>query len=141
MGSLEEVNRLAASGMSEFRIQSYDGWRLLVVGGFDLCYYHDIELTFTDVAHINLPTAFYWPAFEDVGQCGCCDRRRFAVRAEDSEWEVIAQTVEVVIGKVYHYDRGEPLQPGERIAPWVGRGGRADGRSSPEEAGEASASG
>jgi hypothetical protein len=124
VGTLEEVNRLAATGMSEFRIQSYDGWRLLIVGSFDLCYYHDIELIFTDVAYINLPTDFYEPAFSDAGQClcGCCKRRRFAVRADDGEWEVVAQTVEVVIGKVYHYDRGEQLLPGERIAEWVQRG-------------------
>jgi hypothetical protein len=123
MGKLEEVNRLASSGMSEFRIESYDGLRLLLVGSFDLCYYHDIELAFTDVAHINLPTEFYEPEFADVGQCqcDCCKRRRFAVRAEGSVWEVIAQAVDVVIGKVYHYDRGDELKPGERIADWVPR--------------------
>ena len=87
MATLEDVNRLAASGMNEFRIQSYDGWQLLVVGSYDLCHYHNIEVTFTDVAHINLPTAFYWPAFADIGRCECvcCQRRRFAVRAEDRE--------------------------------------------------------
>jgi hypothetical protein len=121
---LDDVNRLAASGMSEFRIQSYDGWRLVVVGSFDLCYYHDIEMTFTDVAHVNCPTAFYWPSFADAGkcQCECCERRRFVIRAEDAGWEIIAQTVKVEIGKVYHYDRGSQIQPGERIADRVKTG-------------------
>ncbi len=113
MGTLEEVNRLAASGMSEFRILSYDGWRLLVVGSFDLCYYHDVELTFTDVAHINCPTDFHWPMFSDAGLSPCHERRRFAIRADDGEWEVIAEAVEVAIDKVYHHDR-EQDEPNER---------------------------
>jgi type III restriction enzyme len=58
--------------------------------------------------------------------------RRFAVRAEGAPWGVIVQTVEVVIGTVYHDDRGEQLQPGERTAEWVRRkpaepGAAADG--------------
>lgn len=112
MGTFEEVNRLAASGMSEFRIQSYDGWRLLVVGSFDLCYYHDVEVTFTDIAHINCPTEFSWPTFSDAGPSPCRERRRFAIRADDGVWEIIAKAVEVGIGKVYHHDR-ERGQSGE----------------------------
>src|SRR5688500_12685540 len=42
-------------------------------------------------------------------------------RADDGGHEIIARSVEVVLGMVYYYDRGERLQPGERIAEWVKR--------------------
>src|SRR4051812_46844608 len=110
---LDEVNRLSASGVDEFRFESFDGSRLLVIGSFDLCYYHDIEMTFTEVEFIRCPTYLREPQFRDAGQKG--DGRRFEIRTDEGLFEIVAESVSVVIGKVYHYDRGEQLKAGERI--------------------------
>jgi hypothetical protein len=115
--TLDEVNRLSAGGVDEFRFESFDNSRLIVVGGFDLCYYHVVELTFTEVEFICCPTNFREPQFRDAGAKG--DRRRFEIRTDEGLFEIVAESVSVVIGKVYHYDRGAELQPGERIAAWV----------------------
>lgn len=44
---------------------------------------------------------------------------RFEIMTEDGTFEIIAESATIQMGKVYHYDRGVQLQPGERIAPWV----------------------
>ena len=115
----DEVNQLAAAGLDEFRIESFDGSRLVVIGSFDLCYYHDVELSFTEVSFIRCPTRFREPAFREVGKTE--DGRRFEIRAGEEVFEIVAESVLVAVGKVYHYDRGDLLQPGERIASWVKR--------------------
>jgi hypothetical protein len=116
----DEVNRLSANGIAEFRIGSFDGSQLLVIGSFDLSYYHDVELTFTEVEFIRCPTYFCEPHFRDAGKMG--DGRQFEIKTDEGLFEIIAECVSVVIGKVYHYDRGEELKDGERIADWVKRG-------------------
>jgi hypothetical protein len=98
----------------------------VVVGSFDLCYYHDVEVHFVGVDRIKLPVWFKCPEFSDEGPVsdpwsGVPNPRRFVIRADDGQHEVIAESVEVVVGTVYYYDRGAQLQPGERIAPWVKR--------------------
>jgi hypothetical protein len=35
-----------------------------------------------------------------------------------ADFEIISTKLEIVIGMVYHYER-EPLEPRERIAPWI----------------------
>jgi hypothetical protein len=119
VATLEEVNRLSTGGVNEFRVESFAGTQLVVIGSFDLCYYHDIELTFTEVEFIHCPTYFREPQFQDAGRSG--EGRRFEIRTDEGRFEIVAESVSVVLGKVYHYDRGADLQPGERIAPWVKR--------------------
>ena len=122
MDAFHEVNDLAATGRAaHFRLVSYDGGRLLIVGSFDLTYYHDVELSFVDVCRINCPTEFHWPQFRDSGVSLGDGGRRFTVRTDEGTFEIVAERAEVAIGKVYHYDRGDELLPGERIAPWVRR--------------------
>jgi hypothetical protein len=120
MATLDEVNRLAVAGVDEFRFESFDGFLLLIIGSFDLCYYHDIELLFTEVEFISCPTYFCEPQFRDAGPKN--DGRRFEIRTDEGLFEIVAEGASVVLGKVFHYDRGEQLQPGERIAAWVKRG-------------------
>ena len=119
MATLDDVNRLAAGGMDEFRFESFDGSRLVVIGGFDLSYYHDVELTFVDVEFIHCPTYFLDPRFRETGPRG--QGRGFEIKTREEVFEIVADSVSAVIGKVYHYDRGAALQPGERIADWVKR--------------------
>jgi hypothetical protein len=123
--TLADVNELALHH-SDFHILSFDGHRLVVVGSFDLCYYHGIELHFTEVAHVNCPVWFNGPEFSDEGRisdagCSIDEPRRFVIHTYEGRYEIIARHLEVLFGTVYYYDRGEQLMPGERIAPWVKR--------------------
>ncbi len=119
MALFDEVNRLSAGGVSDFRLQSYDGWQLVAIGSFDLCYYHDVELRFSGVSYINCPTAFFEPHFQEVGLVE--GGRRFAIKTDAGQFEIVAESVSIVIEKVFYYDRGAELKPGERIADWVKR--------------------
>ena len=125
MTTLLEVNELA-KGHTDFHMQSFDGYRLVLVGSFDLCYYHYIELHFTEVAHVDCPVWFYSPEFHDEGLIddagsSVCEPRRFTIETCEGKYQIIAKNLEVALGWVYYYDRSEPLQSGERIAPWVNR--------------------
>jgi hypothetical protein len=113
MPSLEDVNKLVAAGCFEFSISSFDGQRLLIVGSRDLCYYHNVELVFDEVTYINCPVDFHDPQFAK-GQ-----ERFFEIQAEGENFSIAASAVSIDICTVFHYDRGELLQPGERIADWV----------------------
>ncbi len=112
-----EVNKFATN--AEFRIDSFDGSRLVLIGSFDLCYYHDVELTFTEVSFIRCPTYLREPQFREAGKTE--GGTRFEIKTEEGAFEIVAESAVVAAGKVYHYDRGSQLQPGERIAPWVKR--------------------
>ncbi len=125
VATLAELNEIA-KGHTDFHVVSFDGHRLVVVGSFDLCYYHGIEVHFVGVDRINLPVWFDRPEFTDEGPVsdplsGVEHPRRYVIRADCGRHEVIAESVEIVVGMVYYYDRGAQLQPGERIAPWVKR--------------------
>ena len=115
----DEVNQLSADGVDEFRFHSFDGSRLVLIGSFDLSYYHDVEVTFTEVAFIRCPTYIRGPKFCEAGKGE--DGTRFEIATDEGTFEIVAESAAVAVGKVYHYDRGEQLQPGERIAPWVKR--------------------
>jgi hypothetical protein len=113
----DEVNKFAAN--AEFRIESFDGSRLVLIGSFDLCYYHDVEVTFTEAAFIRCPTYLREPKFREAGKTE--DGMRFEITTDEGTFEIAAESAAVGVGKVYHYDRGAQLQPGERIAAWVKR--------------------
>ena len=110
MASLEEVNHLAQAAC-DFRWQSFDGSRLLIIGSFDLSYYHDIELSFVDVSFVHCPTNFSYPRIEDAG-CGP-KGHRYVIHTDDGEFEIIAETLEATIGKVLHYDAADQPFPGK----------------------------
>lgn len=106
MASLADVNELA-KGHTDFHIQSFDGYRLVIIGSFDLCYYHYIELRFTEVAHIDCPVWFNSPEFSDEGRisdvgCSIDEPRRFVIHTYEGRYEIIARNVEVSLGLVHH---------------------------------------
>ncbi len=128
MATLADINRLLASWVDSYHIKSFDGWRLVLVGSFDLSYYHDVELTFSGVESIRCPVYFTAEGFRDAGpggESGNC--RRFEITADDGPHEIVAESVAIELVKVYYYDRAESLKPGERIAEWVKRGGAEPG--------------
>ena len=116
MSTLIDANNLK---LWDYRIQHFDGSELLVIGSNNLVYYHDVELVFTDVCRIDCAINFHPPQFHDFGPCPCgCGASQYHIQAEDSEFTIAAEKLEIVLGTVFHYQRNE-LKPGERIAPWV----------------------
>jgi hypothetical protein len=129
----DTLNALAARGVDQFRVQSFDSSRLVIVGSFDLCYYHNVEVEFTDVAYVASATNFFEPKF----RLGTPHERRFLVPvigdsddnlycidadagSEPHTFFVVARTAVVTEGNVYHNPRPD-LKAGKRIAPWVKR--------------------
>jgi hypothetical protein len=114
---LDEVNRLVAGGVDEFLLFSYSEGNLVVLGGFDVNSYHDVELTFHGVKRIHCPTSLRDPVFRDEGPAES-GRRLYSIESGGQRYEIVARGVTVSLGRFYHYDRAN-LQPGERIANWV----------------------
>lgn len=123
---------LAQTNIDEFRIYRWQSSRLVVVGSFDHCYYHEVAVHFVDVVATQLPeyisahrfrvaTAeereafFEWVGLPEPdstvvaidGNAGGADRVFF----------VAASTIEVDPGLVFYYDREaqQPLLPGQRV--------------------------
>lgn len=114
-----EANRLSDGGVDEYRVLHADAARLVLIGSFDLSYYHDVEITFHRVHSSTCPEVFHGPRFREVGVEG--DARVFGIDHDEGSCRIVAREVSVEIGKVFHYDRGAALKPDERIAPWVKR--------------------
>ena len=67
MNDCQRVNKIIKKTNSiDFRIQAYDGCNLLLVGSFDLCYYHTVEINFGEVSYISLPINFIYPIFRQA---------------------------------------------------------------------------
>lgn len=134
--ALARANEIVrTTNTTDFRVQSYTPWRLLLIGSMDLDYYHEVELEFRGVSYVELHTLDVLnPEFavampEERG----ARRARLDVDADDvlfkiTVWQagrpvpppywIVARDVELREGLVYHYARAN-LQAGERIASWV----------------------
>lgn len=44
--------------LNEYRIDSFNGIDLVIIGSFDLAYYYDLEIIFHEVDYIECPTYF-----------------------------------------------------------------------------------
>jgi hypothetical protein len=120
---------LGTTNISDFLVFSFNDSRLLILGSFDLAYYHEIEIAFEGVSYIGLPAVFDRPRmrFATPDEAGLFaflglehTDRVFVIELESSERKhfVVAQQVFARKCMVYHYRR-EDLKPGEEIAPWV----------------------
>jgi hypothetical protein len=49
---------LSETNISDYKIDSFDGDTLVLLGSFDLTYYYQIKLTFRQVDYINCPSYF-----------------------------------------------------------------------------------
>lgn len=136
---LEEL--LGSTEIPDFRLQSFDSVNLLLIGSFDLAYYHQVEVLFHEVSYLACPTTFSDASFrlatpEEVDSLSVAlaeDDQAFAIECDGGQGEIVALIVaehlSVLTGKVYHYER-EDLSPGERVADWVSY---SEGRPTPPE--------
>ncbi|MFC8277894.1 hypothetical protein ACFUJR_36270 [Streptomyces sp. NPDC057271] len=57
------VLRLPEGSWWDWRVAGHDGSRLRLVAGYDLAYFHGLELVFTDASYVRCPFAFLDPEF------------------------------------------------------------------------------
>jgi len=136
--AIERFNEIVrTTNTSDFEAQFFDlaSQTLLVIGSFDLAFYHEVEALFEGVTF----TRFDFGAVFCEPQLfiGDSDSRELAAQYTDLETDdvvfiihngpsfqggrqhiVVAKSLTLREGMVYHYQR-ENLQPGESIAPWV----------------------
>jgi hypothetical protein len=62
MESVEHLNRLLVSH-DHCSLFSFDGCNLVVIGSFDITYYHSFEAKFINVGYIQCPAGFFAQAF------------------------------------------------------------------------------
>jgi len=129
MALLESLR--ASSNTSDFELQDYDGSGLLIIGSFDLAYYHEVEIEFESVTYIELSASFNRPRLR-IATAEESERLRFldlsppeklyAIETDPDLdgpfFYVAAERVRARRCMVYHYRR-ENLRDGEEIAPWV----------------------
>jgi hypothetical protein len=106
--------------------------QLVLAGSFDFSYYHNVEITFSEVEFILCPgTIFNVELFrlateEEIAQLNSIMygyERNSTVFCLENEFEqqrfyIVAKQMTYHFGMVYYYDRPN-LQPGERIAEFV----------------------
>ncbi len=60
--TIENINQiLDTTGITDFRIQSYNSCDMSIIGSYDLSYYYDLEIIFSEVTYISIPTTFDYP--------------------------------------------------------------------------------
>ncbi|NMO18569.1 hypothetical protein HPC49_33200 [Pyxidicoccus fallax] len=133
--ALRKLNAFVAeTNVKDFGLRWIQAGSLYVVGSEDLSYYHQVELVFEDFAHVNLPREFSSPrlrlasAHEALAPAHLRsdpELSTFVFETPDAPggvFFVCACRLRIEYGMAYHYRR-TPLQPGERIAPWVDQAG------------------
>ena len=107
---IEKLNHfLEKSNCSDFCIKCFDGFILNLVGSFDLCYYHEVEIIFINVYKISMETTFFID----------CDRKPFQVQANadydgvfeivitddtNTNQSIICENIDLIIERVKYYD-------------------------------------
>jgi len=108
---------LEKTNIEDFTIKSNDGYSLVLAGSFDQCYYHDVEVTFSDLQFIVCPGQFFSVGkfrFANEAEIDSIskithgfEREGFVVCMEEAFGEakyfIIANEVSVKWEKVLHY--------------------------------------
>jgi hypothetical protein len=131
MIQFDEVNKM---GCWDWRIASFDGSRLCIVGGADLAYDHIVEVWISEVDYLSCPTCFSHATFRqatDIERLALAPivdltsgEEIIVIEAETMAsldvipFFIVGSAIEVVHGTVYYYHRSD-LKPGERLASWL----------------------
>ena len=131
---LDRINDVVSTtNTTDFLVQSFADGTLLLIGSFDLHYYHEVEVRFHDVVFVGLPiygldSPMFSVASDEERQSHAHleldeDDVLFRVRVDADVnggkiYYIASKQVTVSEGIVYHYLRDD-LKEGERIAEWV----------------------
>jgi len=114
---LESINNYVQNSNGlDFLIRDYDGYKLSLVGSFDLCYYHEIEIIFYEIFKISMETSFkvdYIQCETPVqAQFQCCLRSYneglIEVFIEDvcgRKQSIVCEGIDFIIERVSYYDK------------------------------------
>ncbi len=105
-----QLNKLLKS-YDEFRIQSFDSSRLVLIGCWDLTYHHNVEVEFVEVSYIQCATDFHAQVFRLAKPEECThslqqlssDDTVFCFESDDNKLFIAAQNLLVREGLVLHY--------------------------------------
>ena len=115
---LRRINELLLSS-GECRIASFDGSRLVVIGSFDLSYYHDFEVEFEEVSYLQCATYFDAQRLRLASANEAAQLRRnhrdyiddddqiFCIEADEKTFFIAAQNLILREGRAFHYDRAQ----------------------------------
>lgn len=135
---LDRINEIVeTTNTTDFRLESFIGDSLLLIGSFDLSYYHQLEVRFDGVSFIGLPIdGIDSPKFSVAAKEERKAHSHLDLDADDvlfrvhhdpnfnggTVYYVAAKRLSISEGMVYHYQRNN-LKEGERIADWVKESG------------------
>jgi hypothetical protein len=119
-------------GMYHFYLVQSNMNTITFAGSFDLCYYHNVEVTFHGVTYMQChldygaPIIIRYPSKQEIVQLGYQPEilsdeglSIFCIFDEDNYLSfIIAENISFDYSTVFYYLR-ENLQDGERIADWV----------------------
>jgi len=105
-----ELNRINELALWDFEVAPTDSGTVLILGSNDFVYYHYLEAEFRGVTYCDLPATFSHAQFS-LGRDRDDEVSTVWIIAESmqtmsTEFELRATELQVRIGKVYYYDRG-----------------------------------
>ena len=114
---IESINSyLLNSNCSDFRVKHFDGSNLHLIGSFDLCYYHNIEIVFHEVFRLALNTSFDLGLLQSPFQFNIVDIGNdkmvevIIVDNSNAKQSVICEHMDFIVKTVKYYD-----EAGKRI--------------------------
>ena len=107
---IKQLNKLLER-YDEFRIQSFDSSRLVLIGCWDLTYHHNVEVEFVEVSYIQCATDFRAQVFRLAKREECThflqqlsgNDKIFCFETDDTKYFIAAQNVFVKESLVLHY--------------------------------------
>ena len=111
---VQRINRLLDSS-EECRIERFDGHKLILIGSFDLSYYHDFEVEFRAVSYLQCPSYFCAQKLSLASDDEAKQLRKelinfveaedfvFCLESDEKRFLIVAQGLELREGRVFHY--------------------------------------
>lgn len=119
--------------ISSFEVLKYDGKTLIVAASFDFCYYHNIEIYFTDVYFFS--GDFQWSRNEDLKAIEITNkyidknqhttRLKFTFNTDNVLYSNPKEKIEIWASGIDFntdtvlYHKPKKLEKGQRLADWL----------------------
>ena len=112
MEAVAHLNSLLDS-FDQFRVRSFNGHRLVILGSSDIAYHHDFEVEFDEVSYTQCPTDFFADTFrvataEEQAQLKLADyideeHIFFCFESDGRPFFIVAKSLKIREGRVLHY--------------------------------------
>ena len=126
------------TNINDFWIEKMNSSNLILAGSFDHGYYHEIEITFTEVKYISCPGGIFnvskfrsaseeernklieQKVFGNEWLNPKCNVIILEDNIEETKYHIVFEEMSYKFETVFHYIR-DNLKEGERIAEWVNK--------------------